>query len=809
MRPQPSDDLTDLGPDPLRLGGLGGVRDRIGVWRSLLGRPLTSYYLVLGITTLLLGLGLVMVQSTASVADLAAGLSPYSDVKKQLLGAAVGLPLMWVAARSSPRLFRAFAYPLLAVAAVGLGLTLFHGVGVSQNGAARWIEIGGQQVQPSELAKLALAVWGADLLARKEKLGQLADWRHLLVPLMPGAGVLCMLVMAGDDLGTTFILMVIFLALLWVVGTPGRVFTGLLILVALAMGLMIISALYRFKRLTGFLNPQGGPTGPQMQNIQGKYAIGSGGIFGVGLGASRQKWGWVPESTSDFIFAIIGEELGLIGTLCVTLLYGGLAFAGLRIARRVPDVFSRLAATAITAWIVVQAMVNIGAVIGVLPITGVPLPLVSAGLSSLLVTLVALGMLMSFARLEPGAREALAVHGPGWPRRVLSWLGLAKRRRRNGARLSGAVQGRGMRVLLAGGGSAGHIEPALALADALRRIDAGTEVACLGTERGLETRLVPLRGYPLELIPAVPMPRVVTPRLLTVPGRLAGAVGAAAAALDRTGAEVLVGFGGYVATPGYLAARRRRVPIVVHEANPKPGLANRIGARFTAHVFTGHPDTRLPNGRYLGIPIRREIAELDRPALGGKARAHFGLRPDLPVLLVTGGSQGARSLNTAVSGAAGWLQDAGVQVMHIVGPRNRQECPAPEKEAPETDRAPYVAMPYLDRMDLAYAASDFALCRAGAMTCAELTAVGLPAAYVPLPIGNGEQRLNALPIVRRGGGMLVPDAELTAEWIRDTLLPVLVDANQVAGMSRAAASLGRPDADRLLAEAVIDVVAGR
>ena len=277
-----------------------------------------------------------------------------------------------------------------------------------------------------------------------------------------------------------------------------------------------------------------------------------------------------------------------------------------------------------------------------------------------------------------------------------------------------------MRVLLAGGGSAGHIEPALALADALRRIDPGAEVTCLGTERGLETRLIPLRGYPLELIPAVPMPRSVTPKLLTVPGRLAGAINAAAAAIDRTRAQVLVGFGGYVATPAYLAARRRKIPIVVHEANPKPGLANRLGARFTTHVFTGHPDTQLRNGKYLGIPIRREIAELDRLGLGDKARTHFGLRPDLPVLLVTGGSQGARSLNAAVFGAAEWLRDAGVQVLHIIGPRNGHDAPA------TSAGVPYVATPYVDRMDLAYAAADFALCRAGAMTCAELTAVGLP-----------------------------------------------------------------------------------
>jgi UDP-N-acetylglucosamine--N-acetylmuramyl-(pentapeptide) pyrophosphoryl-undecaprenol N-acetylglucosamine transferase len=360
-----------------------------------------------------------------------------------------------------------------------------------------------------------------------------------------------------------------------------------------------------------------------------------------------------------------------------------------------------------------------------------------------------------------------------------------------------------MRVVLAGGGSAGHIEPALALADALRRADPDAEITCLGTERGLETRLIPLRGYPLELIPAVPMPRTVTPKLLTVPGRLAGAVNTAAGVLDRTRAQVVVGFGGYVATPAYLAARRRKVPIVVHEANPRPGIANRLGAKFTTHVFTGHPDAQLRNAKYIGIPIRREIAELDRLAIGDKARAHFGLRPDLPVLLVTGGSQGARSLNKAVFGAAEWLRDAGVQVLHVIGPRNGVDAPT------TATGVPYVATPYVDRMDLAYAAADFALCRAGAMTCAEMTAVGLPAAYVPLPIGNGEQRLNAVPIVQRGGGMLVNDADLTPEWIRDTLLPVLVNIDQVADMSEAAASLGRGDADRWLAEAVIKVVQGK
>ena len=377
-----------------------------------------------------------------------------------------------------------------------------------------------------------------------------------------------------------------------------------------------------------------------------------------------------------------------------------------------------------------------------------------------------------------------------------------------------------MRVVLAGGGSAGHIEPALALADALREADSSIQVTCLGTARGLETRLVPLRGYDLELIPAVPLPRSVTPQLLTVPGRLAGAIHATGKILDRVRADVLVGFGGYVATPAYLAAKRHNVPIVVHEANPSAGIANRLGAHLTTYVFTGQPDTKLRNAKYLGLPIRRQIADLDRFALGDKARAHFGLRPDLPVLLVFGGSQGAKSLNRALAGAAGAIRSAGVQILHVTGPKNLAESQAadgspsagpmsagPVLASTASSAVPYVTLPYVDRMDLAYAAADFALCRAGAMTCAELTAVGLPAAYVPLPIGNGEQRLNALPIVQRGGGLLVEDAELTADWIKTSLLPVLTNIDQVAGMSEAAAAMGRKDADRWLAKAVIEIVA--
>ncbi len=419
--PAPGPGLAEPSPS-----ASSATRGQLAALRAALHRPLTSYYLILGITTLLLALGLVMVLSTSSAAQLSEGASPYSGFGHQLLGVLIGLPCMWLAARASPAVYRAAAYPLMFVSIVGL--LLVPVIGVESGGATRYLTLGPFPFQPSELAKLAFLLWGADLLARKDKLRQLNDWRHLLIPLLPGAGILAMLVMLGDDLGTTFLLLVIFLTLLWVIGTPAQLYAGILGMIGLVLLILIVVAGYRFQRLNMFFHPTANPLGPDMQPIQGKYAVGSGGLFGVGLGASKQKWGWVPDDTTDFIFAILGEELGLVGSLCVTLLYGGLAFAGLRIARRASDTFVRLAASGATAWIVVQALVNIGAVLGMLPITGVPLPLVSSGLSSLLVTMVALGMLMSFAKREPGAPEALAAADHGAVRRVLSWLGLDRRR---------------------------------------------------------------------------------------------------------------------------------------------------------------------------------------------------------------------------------------------------------------------------------------------------------------------------------------------------------------------------------------------
>ncbi len=396
--------------------------------RSALARPLASYYLLIGTTSLLVALGLLMVLSTSSVEQLSQGGSPYSGFLHQSAGVAVGVACMWVISRRSSAFFRRMVYPLVILTVLALLLTHVPGIGYSSGGVAREIAFHGLVLQPSELAKLTFLLWGADLLARKEKLGQLKDWRHLLIPLLPGVAVLSMLVMLGDDLGTTFILLLIFLALLWVIGTPARLYAGMLAMIGLVLLILIVVAGYRSQRLALFLNPSSNPVGPNQQSIQGKWALGSGGWFGVGLGGSRAKWGWVPNDTTDFIFAILGEELGLVGTLCVAFLYGVLAYTGIRIARRVQDTFVRLAAAGAVAWIVGQALVNIGAVIGLLPITGIPLPLISSGLSSLLVTMVTLGMLMAFARQEPGAADALAAAGHGSAPRALSWLRLERRR---------------------------------------------------------------------------------------------------------------------------------------------------------------------------------------------------------------------------------------------------------------------------------------------------------------------------------------------------------------------------------------------
>ncbi len=381
--------------------------------RHVLERPMMSYQLVIGATALLLGFGLVMVLSASSVLSYEQYGSSYYIFGKQAMWAGIGIPMAWIASRMSVRLMRWFAYPLMVGSIALICLTYIPGVGVEVHGNQNWLSFGGPvTIQPSEIAKLAIVIWAADLYARKEKL--LDDWKHLLIPMVPATGLVVALVVGQRDVGTALVLFAIVLGMLWVVGAPARLFVGTaLVLLGVAFYLASSDA-ERVERLTTFVDPMSDLRGDGWQAAHGFFALATGQFWGVGLGASRQKWGSLPEAHTDFIFAVIGEETGLFGTMVVLGLFMILGYAGFRIASRAREPFARYAAAGITVWLLSQALINIGMVLGLLPVIGIPLPLVSYGGSALLPTLIALGMLSAFARAEPGARVALQAK---WVRR--------------------------------------------------------------------------------------------------------------------------------------------------------------------------------------------------------------------------------------------------------------------------------------------------------------------------------------------------------------------------------------------------------
>lgn len=396
-------------------GGLRGLHIRL---KRAWDRPLTAYYLILGGSLLITVLGLVMVYSASQIKALQSGLAPTYFFRKQLLVAVLGGGMLLAASRMKVRLHRGLAYPLLAVSVFLMCLVQIPGIGVAVNGNQNWISLGGPfQMQPSEFAKLALVLWGADLLARKQDKRLLVQWKHLLVPLVPVAFLLLGLIMLGGDMGTAIILTAILFGLLWLAGAPTRLFVGVLGAATLIGALLIKTSANRMSRLACIGATDPGPGDQCWQAVHGIYALASGGFFGSGLGASMEKWGELPEPHTDFIFAITGEELGLAGTLSVLALFAALGYAGIRVAGRTEDPFVRYAAGGVTTWITAQAVINIGAVLGLLPIAGVPLPLFSYGGSALLPTMFAIGLLIAFARDEPAARAALAMRQPVFGRR--------------------------------------------------------------------------------------------------------------------------------------------------------------------------------------------------------------------------------------------------------------------------------------------------------------------------------------------------------------------------------------------------------
>ncbi|MEK9664375.1 MAG: putative lipid II flippase FtsW [Candidatus Nanopelagicales bacterium] len=363
--------------------------------RSLIHHPMGLYYLLLGAALALLGLGLLMVLSASSILSIKLYDSPYTLAQRQFLFAAIGVALMFIGARFPVHVWRKLAWPTLVGSLLLLGAVLVIGVEVS--GQRNWIDIAGPfRLQPSEFAKIALVLWGADLLARKEPI--LDSWKHLLVPFLPVAGFIILLILAEGDVGNALLIAVIAAGMLFAVGAPLRLFVVLGMLGLLGLAALTMAAPYRMSRFTSWLDPSADRLGDGWQVTQGQFALGTGGWWGVGLGASREKWGSLPEAHTDFIFPVIGEELGLVGTIAVLALFAVIAFVAFRLVHSADDTFVRIASAGIGTWIVFQAVVNIGAVLSLLPITGVPLPLVSYGGSSLLPLLAAIGMLLSFAR---------------------------------------------------------------------------------------------------------------------------------------------------------------------------------------------------------------------------------------------------------------------------------------------------------------------------------------------------------------------------------------------------------------------------
>jgi cell division protein FtsW len=413
--------------NPADNGWLGNL---VGSLRGLLDRPLASYYLLLSSVGLLVFIGLVMVFSVTSVNNYATTGSPFTSIAKQALFAMVGLGAFWVCQRLPVRTFRAVAIPMLIITVVLMSFVDLMGWLAArrapdpENVAAihlgpiwvqdLWLHVGGLQVQPAELAKIALVVWGADLLVRKGR--TIMTWRELLMPLFPVTITLLILV-GYNDLGSMICMVVLFTGLLWAAGARLPVFGWLgTFFLAGVVALILLPAKkdYRLDRLKVFFDPSIDPDAKagRYQYLRGLWAVSDGGWFGVGLGQGQLKWGRLPNAHNDFIFAIVAEELGVVGCMVVLLLFGMLTYTGLRIARRVEDPFRRLAAAAITMWFVGQAIINIGGVVGMLPITGLPLPFISDGGSALVVALGAAGILTSAARAEPDCARAMHARPP-------------------------------------------------------------------------------------------------------------------------------------------------------------------------------------------------------------------------------------------------------------------------------------------------------------------------------------------------------------------------------------------------------------
>ena len=614
-----------------------------------------------------------------------------------------------------------------------------------------------------------------------------------MVPLLGLLTVSGLLVLKQPDMGTAMVLAFITFASLYAGGVPLRPVLKALGATA-AIGLIVgLAEPYRRARLLSFLDPFAHAKGSGYQVVQSLVGLGSGHLYGLGLGGGREKWGLLPNAHTDFIFSVIGEEGGLIGTLVVLGLFGVLAWYGLRAADRAPDRFGSLLAVAATCWITSQAVINIGAVIGVLPVTGIPLPFISFGGSSLVITLVAAGILVNVASHErPGARGAQPV-GAGSRGAVPKVVDSLRRR-------DPWVRTRRY-ALVAGGGTGGHLVPALAVARALGEGLGPDAVELVGARRGLDAELLAGEGVPATLLPGRGIRRRLDPRSLVANvGAVAGLVAAFVAAVVlvvRRRPSVVVAMGGYACVPTALAAAVTGIPVVLVNVDAVPGAANRLVGRFARCAAVAFEGTALPRAVVTGAPVRAAIVRSAHPGPGdtgvGPGRARPPPRP-------RGGGGGGRVVGVQAAqrgrhraGRAVGVTDRrgavprGGPARRAVGGTRRAPYPGPARTPPEPGRDGlcYVQVPYETRMALFYQAADIVVSRAGANTVAELAVVGVPSILVPLPGAPGDhQRANAAVLERAGAAVVVPDPECDAPRLAREIDALVSDPGRLGRHAR-------------------------
>ena len=701
-------------------------------------------------------IGLAMVLSASSVTSLYQGTNTWYHFTRQGIWIALGTVAMCVTWKVDYHFWRRTIPLALALTLAMLVAVLVPGVGVSVNGSSRWLRLGPLGFQPTELLKLTMVLYAADLLARRQH--QLHKPAQTLAPILLVFGASSLLVLMQPDLGSVLVAGGVTIGVLFAGGVAlgplaGATFVG----GSLAMVLSMTEG-YRRDRLLAFLDPWEDPLNTGYQTIQSMVGIANGGVTGVGVGQGRAKWGFLPESHTDFIFAVVAEEMGLVGGLLVLSLFVMIAAVGVRIAFRAPDRFGMLVAIGIVIWMTLQAVVNVGAVVGLLPITGVTLA-------------------VRVVRRDIASRW----HGRGRS---------AAQHRSAGERVTGRF------AVIAGGGTAGHVHPGLAVAKALvERGHDSSSVLYVGSERGIEHELVPTAGFELVTLPGKGLPRRLSLSALKAGfSLLRGAVGGFRL-LGRERPRVVLSLGGFAAVPCAVGARARKIPVVIHEQNAVPGAANRLIGKWAKASAVSFAGTDLPNPVLTGNPVRPEMLAVDRGSDRAEARKDLGVPLDQLLIVVTGGSLGALRLNrAALEAAALWRDRSDITLYHVVGVRD-WDALASERAALEDGALDYRPVRYEDNMPRVFAAADVVVSRAGASTTAELAATGLPSVLVPLPGAPGDhQSANASALVDAGGAIMVTDGEFDGHRMAQALEGLMEESGRLAEMSAALGPVGHRDA---------------